>query len=146
MPLRLKWPRKEWGRKSQRAVVQTVQRLSSNVEGRYQKYARIGALTMVPLGCEPTISNIKEACKRFFKAEDMDCDILAGERGPSWTETSQISNWKKALHVRLIERSEESQMCGKVEIKKQLNQNLLLRNQPDRCQQELSPLFHLVLC
>ena len=83
---------------------------SSNVEGRYQKYARIGALTMVPLGCEPTISNIKEACKRFFKAEEMDCDILAGERRPSWTETSQISNWKKALHVRFIERNEESQM------------------------------------
>ena len=96
----------------------TVQRLSSNVEGRYQKYARIGALTMVPLGCEPTISNIKEACKRFFKAEDMECDILAGERGPSWTETNQISNWKKALHVRFIERSEESQICEKVEIKK----------------------------
>ena len=96
----------------------TVERLSSNVEGRYQKYARIGALTMVPLGCDSTISNIKEACKRFFKAEDMDCDILAGERGPSWTETSQISNWKKALHVRFIERSEESQMCEKVEIKK----------------------------
>ena len=96
----------------------TVQRLSSNVEGRYQKYARIGALAMVPLGCEPTISNINEACKRFFKAEDMECDILAGERGPSWTETSQISNWKRALHVRFIERSEESQMCEKVEIKK----------------------------
>ena len=96
----------------------TVQRLSWNVGGRYQKYARIGALTMVPLGCEPTISNIKEACKRFFKADDMDCEILAGERGPSWTETSQISNWKKALHVRFIERSEESQMCEKVEIKK----------------------------
>jgi len=95
----------------------TVQRLSSDVEGRYQKYARIGALTMVPLGCEPTISNIKEACKRFFKAENMECDILAGERGPSWTETSQISNWK-VLHVRFIERSEESQMCEKVEMKK----------------------------
>jgi len=33
----------------------TVQRLSSSVEGRYQKYARMGALTSVPLGCEPTI-------------------------------------------------------------------------------------------
>ncbi|XP_078368275.1 myosin heavy chain kinase A-like [Oculina patagonica] len=88
----------------------TVQRLSSNVEGRYQKYARIGALTMVPLGCEPTISNIKEACKRFFKAEHMECDILAGERGPSWTESSQITNWK-AIHVRFIEKSDgESEM------------------------------------
>ena len=99
----------------------TVQRLSSNVEGRYQKYARIGALTMVPLGCEPTISNIKAACKRFFKAEDMECDILAGERGPSWTETSQISNWK-TIHVRFFERSEESQMCQKLEIKETKSQ------------------------
>ena len=72
---------------------------------------------MVPLGCEPTISNIKEACKRFFKAEDMECDVLAGERGASWTETSQISNWK-AIHVRFIERS-ESQMCEKMEIGKE---------------------------
>lgn len=67
---------------------------------------------MVPLGCEPTISNIKEACTRFFKAEDMECDILAGERGPSWTETSQISNWK-AIHVRFIERSESKLVIGK---------------------------------
>ena len=37
----------------------TVQRLSSNVEGRYQRYARIGALAMVPLNCEPTTANIK---------------------------------------------------------------------------------------
>ena len=95
----------------------TVQRLSSNVEGRYQKYARIGALTIVPLGCEPTILNIKEACKRFFKAEDMECDILAGDRGPSWTETSQISNWK-AIHVRFIEKS-DTQMCEKLEIKEE---------------------------
>ena len=48
----------------------------------------------------------------------MDCDILAGERKPSWTETCQISNWKKALHVRFIERGAEYQMCEKVEIKK----------------------------
>ena len=33
----------------------TVQRLSSNAEGRYQKYARIGALA---LNCKPTIANI----------------------------------------------------------------------------------------
>ena len=61
----------------------TVQRLSSNVEWRYQKYARMEALTMVPVDCEPT---------------------------------SQISNWK-TLHVRFIERSEESQMCKKVDMK-----------------------------
>jgi len=47
-----------------------VQRLLSSAEGRYQKYARIGALTSVPLGCEPTIQNIKEACKRHFDVAD----------------------------------------------------------------------------
>ena len=93
----------------------TVQRLSSSVEGRYEKYARIGALTSVPLGCEPTIQNIKEACKHHFDVADgIYCDVLAGERGPSWSETSQISNWK-VIHVRFIERSDESQFCEKSE-------------------------------
>jgi hypothetical protein len=33
----------------------------------------------------------------------MECDILAGERGPSYTDVSQIKDWK-VLHVRFIER------------------------------------------
>ena len=37
----------------------------------------------------------------------MDCDILAGERGPSFTDVSQISNWK-VLHIRFVARSSES--------------------------------------
>ena len=73
----------------------TVQRSSSHVEGRYQKYARIGPLASVPLGRETTIQNIKDACKCYFNMEDgSSCDVLAGERGHSWTETSQINNWK----------------------------------------------------
>lgn len=86
----------------------TVQRLASNVEGRYQKYARIGALNSVPLGAEPTLQNIKNACKRYFKCEDMDCDVVAGERGPSWTENSQLTNLSKTVHVRFIERESQS--------------------------------------
>ena len=61
---------------------------------------------MIPLNYEPTIANIKAACKRFFKAKDMECDILASKRGPSWTETSQISNWK-TLHVQFIESTDQ---------------------------------------
>ena len=80
----------------------TVQRLSSSVEGKCQKYSRIGPLTMVPLNCEATLQNIKEACKKHFQLTDMECDLLAGERGPSFTETSQIKNWK-VLHIRFIE-------------------------------------------
>ena len=89
----------------------TVQRLSSHVEGKYQKYSRIGPLASVPLGEEPTTKNVKEACKHYFDVEDgMCCDILAGERGPSWMETSQITSFK-AIHVRFIEAIEmESQL------------------------------------
>ena len=80
----------------------TVQRLSSTVEGKCQKYSRIGPMTMVPLNCEATLQNIKEACKKYFQLTDMECDLLAGERGPSFTEISQIKNWK-VLHIRFIE-------------------------------------------
>ena len=44
----------------------TVQRLSANVQGKCQKYNRIGPLTLVPCDKEPTLKNIKEACKALF--------------------------------------------------------------------------------
>ena len=84
----------------------TVQRLSSTVEGKCQKYSRIGALTIVPLGCEPTLSNIKTACTNHFNLQEMECDLLAGERGPSYTDISMITNWK-VLHIRFIPKSNE---------------------------------------
>ena len=34
----------------------------------------------------------------------MECDLLAGERRPSYTEKGQIKNWK-VLHIRFIEPS-----------------------------------------
>jgi len=37
----------------------TVQRLSANVEGKCQKYSRIGALTLVPLEEEVTLPNMQ---------------------------------------------------------------------------------------
>lgn len=49
------------------------------MEGRYQKYSRIGALASVPLDGEATIQNIKDACKRHFNMGDgFSCDVLAG--------------------------------------------------------------------
>ena len=87
-----KSPRKEWGRKNQWSVVQKWIIKPCNGSLRMLKSAiksmRGLELAIVPLDCEPTIANIKAACERFFKAEDMECDILAGERGPSWTKTS----------------------------------------------------------
>ena len=64
----------------------TVQRLSPNVEGKCQKYARIGPLTLVPFEDEATLPNIKATCKAHFGTH-RECDVLAGERGPSYTET-----------------------------------------------------------
>ena len=79
----------------------TVQRLSANVEGKCQKYSRIGPLTLVPCEKELTLENIKAACKVHFNME-LECDVLAGERGPFFTESAQIQNWK-VLHVRFVE-------------------------------------------
>ena len=81
----------------------TVQRLSGNVEGKCQKYSRIGPLTLVTLEKEATLENIKAACKEHFKTS-LECDVLAGERGPSYTDASQIQNWK-VIHVRFVETS-----------------------------------------
>lgn len=84
----------------------TVQCLSATVEGKCQKYSRIGPLTMVPFGDELTLDNVKAACIKHFKRPSyMECDLLAGERGPSFTDIGQIKNWK-VLHVRFVESVE----------------------------------------
>ena len=91
----------------------TVQRLSAGVEGKCQKYSRIGALTMVKMsGQDLTLSNIKKACKEHFKIPHwMQCDILAGERGPSYDSLEQIKNFN-LLHVRFIESKDELEDHG----------------------------------
>jgi hypothetical protein len=62
---------------------------------------------MVPFGEELTFDNIKTACIKHFKIPSnyMECDILAGERGPSFNEIGQIKNWK-VIHVRFVETVE----------------------------------------
>ena len=47
----------------------TVQRLSSQVQGKCQKYSRIGPLTLVPLDQEPSLENIKKACQLHFNTD-----------------------------------------------------------------------------
>ena len=81
----------------------TVQRLSESVEGKAQKYTRIGPLTMVPFSHEEkTMENVKQACKKHFGIDEgCQCDILAGERGPSYTTVNQIKNWK-LIHIRFV--------------------------------------------
>ena len=97
--------KKRQGKEDKEGEFITVQRLSSSVEGKAQKYSRIGALTMVAReGKERTMDNIKKACLRHFGVDSQkyDCDLVAGERGPSYVSIAQITNWK-VLHVRFVE-------------------------------------------
>jgi len=49
------------------------------------------------------LPNIKAACKAHVDT-NLECDVLAGERGPSFTDASQIQNWK-VIHIRFLEKS-----------------------------------------
>ena len=101
-----KMSRKRMGKKEGKDSIEylTVQRLSPSVEGKAQKYTRIGPLTMVPFPHEDkTMENIKQACKDHFDIDEgYQCDVLAGERGPSYTSVNQIKNWK-LIHIRFVE-------------------------------------------
>ena len=65
----------------------TVQRLSSHVTGKAQKYTGIGPREFVPFEHDKDFSleNIKLACEHFAPVvgTDVICDVLAGEQGPS---------------------------------------------------------------
>ena len=82
-----------------------VQRMSSDVSGKQQKYTRIGAREYVPFIYEElSFENIVAACHKHFEKRiesDMVCDILAGERGPSCSKMSQIPD-QKVFYVRFI--------------------------------------------
>ena len=84
-----------------------VQRLSATVSGKAQKYSRVGAREFVPFDQfeELTVENVKEACEQHFtelkESEDLVCDVLAGEQGPSCRTIGQIPD-QKVFHVRFI--------------------------------------------
>ena len=64
-----------------------AQKMSSEVSGKQQKYTRIGPQEFVPFEFdEMSFENTGKSCQKYFAGQiekDMDCDILAGERGPS---------------------------------------------------------------
>ena len=75
-----------------------VQRLSSTVTGKLQKYTRVGARQFVPLHTV-TIPNIRHACKEHFYSKkliggEMEADILAGEQGPSCQMMKHLKDFK----------------------------------------------------
>ena len=62
----------------------TVQRLSSEVSGKAQKFSRIGTREFVPFADyeDITLPNIKLACEKHFLptvGKSVTCDVLAGE-------------------------------------------------------------------
>jgi hypothetical protein len=87
-----------------------VQRLSSDVQGKAQKYARVGPREFVSFPHEAvTIKNLKEACHKHFKSrigDDMVCDILAGNQGPSCSSVEQIPSFN-IIHVRFVVANHE---------------------------------------
>ncbi|XP_077869811.1 transient receptor potential cation channel subfamily M member 6-like [Saccoglossus kowalevskii] len=87
-----------------------VQRLSSEVTGKAQKYSRIGPREFVSFPYEDVIfTNIKHACNKHFTkliGENIQCDILAGEQGPSCCELSQIPTLN-LIHVRFVPSTNE---------------------------------------
>jgi hypothetical protein len=84
-----------------------VQRMSSNVSGKAQKYNRIGPREFVPFekyDGKLTLRNIMDACKTHFAKrvdKDMICDVLAGEQGPSCRKVEHIPDLK-VIHVRFV--------------------------------------------
>ncbi|PFX12614.1 hypothetical protein AWC38_SpisGene23397 [Stylophora pistillata] len=80
--------------------------MSSEVSGKQQKYCRIGAREYFLFEHEElTIDNITDACQKHFRAligEEMACDVLAGERGPSCKKITQVNNLK-TLFVRFVQ-------------------------------------------
>ena len=85
----------------------TVQRLSSHVTGKAQKYTRIGPREFVPFEDDKDFSleNIKLACEEHFApvvGTDVICDVLAGEQGPSCKGIEHIPD-QKIVHIRFIQ-------------------------------------------
>ena len=72
-----------------------VQRMSSDVSGKAQKYSRIGPREFVPFEKyeELSLENIIDACQKHFSKrieKGMVCDVLAGEQGPSCRKLDHV--------------------------------------------------------
>ena len=83
-----------------------VQRLASAATGKSMKYERLGPQEFVHYQHdEVSLQNIKKSCHEHFKqrlpVDDMECDILASQNGPSCTKLTHIKNFK-LIFVRFI--------------------------------------------
>ena len=86
-----------------------VQRLSSEVSGKAEKYTRVGPRKFVQYDEEElSIVGIKAPCEKHFSSslehKRFFCDVLAGEQGPSCHSMKHIPDLK-VIHVRFIKSS-----------------------------------------
>ena len=103
------------GKKKERCVLNSgefvVQRLSSTVSGKAQKYSRVGPRVFVSFPYEEmTINNITSACeKHFLSVTDggLVCDVVAGDQGSSCRMLDQLPD-TKVIRVRFIESELET--------------------------------------
>ena len=78
-----------------------AQRLSADPKGNSMKYAKQGPREFVPFEFNDiTLENIRKACKAHYR-EDLVCDILASEQGPSCSRLDQVPSFK-VIYVRFI--------------------------------------------
>ncbi len=124
----------------------TVQRLSAEVVGKAQKYTRIGPREFVPIINDPfvddsddwTIDCIKKACEKHFLpriGQNVTCDVLAGEQGPSCQSIDQVPDLK-VIYVRFIPTasSPADQHCrdGPPEKKSKLSFPQIVKSSPTK--------------
>ena len=96
----------------------TIQRLSAQVKGSSQKYARMGPLKRVEISsgwsakkrvddlCEAaSIEIIRRACLAGFNLSGMSCDILESERGLSIESLEEIKNLNGTIFVRFVNQT-----------------------------------------
>ena len=91
----------------------TIQRLSAQVKGSSQTYARMGPLKRVDvleddLYKEASIDVIRRACVSGFNVPSMTCDILESERGPFIESLDEIKNLNGTIYVRFIQTLSDS--------------------------------------
>ena len=90
-----------------------VQRLSTTVSGKAQKYTHVGAREFVAFDYdEVNIANIKKACAEHYGSsigDDMEVDVLAGEQGPSCQTMKHVKDLR-LIYIRFIQR-ETSEYC-----------------------------------
>ena len=78
-----------------------AQRLSADPKGNSMKYVKQGPREFVPFDfSDITLENIRKACKAHYR-EDLACDILASEQGPSCSRLDQVPSFK-VIYVRFI--------------------------------------------